>query len=210
MPMIPFRSSALGMGIVLLALGGCVQAPTKAPPVRFVDTGVGDTPAMASHHAKVDYTIEDDLLEPGETPIGRVEFIQPKADPANAPPVYPAHLQAKRLPPTTISVRLSIETDGAVFGVEPLEAMTTADQRALIEAVRDACWSWRYSPMIRLELDRGETFTVDRDGSSLKYDGHPTPLPFHLDYAFKFSRQDGRAGVEVQQLGPPSEAPGES
>jgi hypothetical protein len=195
---------------LLLSLGGCVQAPTKAPPFRFVDTGVGDTPAMKSHRAKVDYTIEDEPLEPGETAIGRVEFIEPKADPANAPPVYPARLQAKRLPPTTISVRLSIEADGAVFGVEPLGTMTTTDQRALIEAVRDACWSWKYSPMIRLELDRGETFTVDRDGSSLKYEGHPTPLPFHLDYAFKFSLQDGHAAVEMQQLGPPSQAPGES
>ena len=50
---------------------------------------------MASRRPTVDVKIDDEPLEPDEPSIRRVEFIEPKADPANAPPVYPARLQAK-------------------------------------------------------------------------------------------------------------------
>jgi hypothetical protein len=190
-------------------LVGCVAPSSRqAQPVRFVDTGVQTTPAATSRHGVVSARADDPAGadRPAHVDPPRLEFIQPKADPGNAVPQYPSRLLTRHVPPTVVKVRLRIESDGAVFKVDPLEPPATADQRAFVEAVRDACWSWKYSPLIRLDLNRGETVRVDDKGSSTAFKGHPMALPFHIDYAFTFSRRDGRPGVETEQIASASDA----
>ncbi|MEP7042144.1 MAG: hypothetical protein ABI843_03725 [Dokdonella sp.] len=191
----------------LLALTGCVVPSSRQEaPVRFVDTGV-QTAAAAPSRRAADSTRSTALAEaPAQVDPPRLEFIQPKPDPGNGLPIYPASLLARHVPPTVVKVRLRIETDGAVFKVDPLEQPVTADQRAFIDAVRDACWSWKYSPLIRIDLSRGSTYQIATDGSSTEFKGHPTALPFHVDYAFTFSRRDGRPGVETEMIASASDA----
>jgi len=196
-------------GALFALLVGCVSPESKGPPpIRFVDTGVQTTRAASSRHAADGARAEDPAPaeDPAHVDPPRVEFIQPKPDPANALPAYPPSLLARHVPPTVVKVRLRIETDGAVFKVDPLDPPKTADQRVFVEAVRDACWSWKYSPLIRLDLNRGETVRVDSKGSSTEFKGHPTALPFHVDYAFTFSRRDGRPGVESEQIASATDA----
>ncbi|HEY0231848.1 MAG TPA: hypothetical protein VGC55_11400 [Dokdonella sp.] len=190
-------------GALFALLAGCVVPPPRqGPATRFVDTGVKAAPAAASHRAAAPAQVE----EPAEAEPPRMEFIQPKPDPGNALPVYPPSLLARHVSSTVVKVRLRIEADGAVFKVDPLEQPATADQRAFIDAVRDACWSWKYSPLIRMDLNRGLTYQVAADGSSTEFKGHPTPLPFHVDYTFTFSRRDGRPGVEAAMIASASDA----
>ena len=191
----------------LFVLAGCVMPTSRqAAPVRFVDTGVQTTSA-ARRAADSTRSIDPALADaPAHAEPPRLEYIQPKPDPGNALPVYPASLLKRQVPSTVVKVRLRIESDGAVFKVDPLEQPATADQRAFVEAVRDACWSWKYSPLIRMDLNRGETVRVDSRGSSTEFKGHPTALPFHIDYAFTFSRRDGRPGVETEMIASASDA----
>lgn len=183
-------------GSLFVLLAGCAPPPSRPTPIRFVDTGVQTATAQVPRHAEGSAHVDPP----------RAEFIQPQPDPSNSSPAYPSSLLVRRLPPTLVKVRLRIETDGAVFKIDPLEPPRTADQRAFFEAVRDACWSWKYSPLIRLDLDRGSTFVVEKDGSSTEYKGHPTALPFHIDYAFMFNQRDGRPGVETEQIASASDA----
>jgi len=193
----------------LFVLAGCVTPTSRqAAPVRFVDTGVQTTSAAGSRRAADATRSLDPVLAeaPAHIEPPRLEYIQPKPDPGNAPPVYPSSLLTRHVPSTLVKVRLRIESDGAVFKVDPLEPPATAVQRAFVEAVRDACWSWKYSPLIRMDLNRGETVRVDGNGSSTEFRGHPTALPFHVDYAFTFSSRDGRPGVETEMIASASDA----
>lgn len=128
--------------------------------------------------------------------LTNVEYIQTLAYPENVAPVYPVALLARRLPPMTVTVRLVVGANGTVAGVELLDETTTSERDHLFEAVREACLLWKFSPLIRLDLDAGPTVVTD-DGGTTTYKGRPTPLPFHLDYAFSFSQHDGRPQIEA-------------
>lgn len=125
-----------------------------------------------------------------------VEYIQALAYPENVAPVYPAELLARRLLPMTVTVRLVVGANGAVAGVESLDATTTSERYRLFEVVREACLLWKFSPLIRLDLDAGPTVVTEDDGTTT-YKGRPTALPFHLDYVFNFSQHDGRPQIEA-------------
>jgi outer membrane biosynthesis protein TonB len=125
-----------------------------------------------------------------------VEYIQALAYPENTMPVYPGDILARRLPSTAVTVRLNVDANGTVTGVEPLDATKTSGQIGLFAAVREACLRWKFSPLIRLDLDAGPTTVVEGEGTTT-YKGRPTALPFHLDYVFNFSQHDGRPRVEA-------------
>ncbi|MET0225338.1 MAG: hypothetical protein ABW187_02745 [Dokdonella sp.] len=195
------------VGTVLLPalLAACAVSRTGPTPTRFVDTGVQNAPALAKRQDNEPVRTFDPA-QPIQVEPPRIEFIQPKPDPGNGLPAYPSSLLARPVPPTVVKVRLRVESDGAVFKVDPLDPSATADQRAFIEAVRDACWSWKYSPLIRMDLNRGETVRIEGNGLSTEFKGHPTALPFHVDYAFTFSRRDGRPSVETEMIASASDA----
>ncbi len=134
--------------------------------------------------------------------LTNIEYIQALAYPENVPPAYPAELLARRLLPITITVRLVVGADGVVAGVESLGATTTSERDHLFEAVREACLLWKFSPLIRLDLDAGPT-VVTGDSGTTTYKGRPIALPFHLDYEFNFSQHDGRPQIETSAGNPP-------
>ncbi len=127
---------------------------------------------------------------------GHVDYIQPLAYPENVSPAYPPDLLARRLPPIIVTVRLIVDTNGAVTEVRPLDAIEAPEQDRFFGAISAACRQWKFSALIRLDLDAGPT-TVIEDGESVVYSGQPKALPFHRDYAFGFSQRDGKPQVDT-------------
>lgn len=174
--------TGLSCWIVLPILAACSSVPpAPTPPATQGDVKAQELAVPASQRYEHS---------------ANVEYIQALAYPENVMPAYPAELLARRLPPTTVTVRLVVGPDGTVAGVESLDPTTTPERDRLFEVVREACLRWKFSPLVRLDLDAGPT-TVVEDGGATTYKGRPTALPFHLDYAFNFSQHDGRPQVDV-------------
>lgn len=167
---------------LLLAMGACTPAATKplAPaPQTNVEAHELDVPNSERYE---------------DSP--NTEYVQALAYPENKMPGYPADLLARRLTPAVISVRLLIDATGRVSSVQAIDAGMTPEHAEFYAAAREASLGWKFSPLIRLDLRTGPVTVVDGD-ASVTYKGLPTPLPFHLDYAFHFSQHDGQPHVEV-------------
>jgi hypothetical protein len=109
-------------------------------------------------------------------------------------PEYPPILLPSRLPPTVISVRLIVNAEGLVTDVQSLDADTSAGFAVFLASVREACRRWKYTPMMQGILD-----SERQPDGSIVLSGNATekPLPFHLDYAFRFSQDDGQPAVNA-------------
>ncbi|MEP7042378.1 MAG: hypothetical protein ABI843_04915 [Dokdonella sp.] len=170
----------VGSTLLCCGLAGCVPSPTRAPPQARGAVQTKELPAPGSeryeHAANIDY-------------IAALPY------PENAVPAYPPGLLALGLPPIAVAVRLSIDVEGKVVDVSSIDPLSTQEQERFLAVVRQTCLRWGFSPLIQLDLDAGPT-TVVEDGATVTYKGRPTPLPFHLDYQFVFSQQDGLPLVE--------------
>ncbi|MDO4708652.1 MAG: hypothetical protein Q4B94_02340 [Pseudomonadota bacterium] len=113
---------------------------------------------------------------PGDAryPIAGVRFEPLIADAENTSPRYPGHLLAARLPPVSVTVRVIVDTEGAVSHVLP-EMGEEAVPQAFIDAVVEAVGRWRFSPLIRWQ------------------DGKAEALPWSEKMTFEFRQINGRA-----------------
>ncbi|PJK15213.1 hypothetical protein CO613_02305 [Lysobacteraceae bacterium NML07-0707] len=107
-------------------------------------------------------------------PIAGVHFEPLIADAENTSPKYPEHLLAARLPPLSVTVRVIVDTEGAVSHVLP-EMEDKAVPQAFVDAVVEAVGRWRFSPLIRWQ------------------DGKAEALPWSEKMTFEFRQINGRA-----------------
>jgi len=120
-----------------------------------------------------------------------VKYVQALGYPENVMPDYPRDLLALRLPETVVHARVVVDANGHVVDVVALDdEVARAEQARFFDAIRNACLGWRYSPLLRLDLSTGPV-TVQEDQAMVTYEGRPMALPFHLDYAFRFTQRDG-------------------
>lgn len=167
---------------ISLALVACAAAPTKpVSPAPQSDVQASELPVPNSERYE-------------QSP--NIEYIRALSYPENPMPVYPADLLARRLKSAAIAVRPRIDATGVVSDVEAFDVNMTPGQKEFYSAVREVCRSWKFSPLIRVDRS-SEPITVVEGDASVTYKGRPTPLPFHLDYAFHFSQHDGQPQVEV-------------
>jgi len=172
-----------GFVVVLLcaAAAACASAPSR-PPVAAASRGV---------HGSVD--VQDMGADDTQryAASATVKYVQALGYPENAMPDYPRDLLALRLPETRVRARVIVDADGHVAEVVALDgAGAGAEHARFFDAIRKACLGWRYSPLLRLDLSTGP-FTVREEQATVTYEGRPTALPFHLDYAFRFTQRDG-------------------
>jgi hypothetical protein len=179
-------TSRIGTSAIACLLCAALTACASAPP----------RPTTSKPQGSVDVRELKAVESERYDHAGHVDDIQPLAYPENVAPAYPADLLARRSPPTAVAVRLIVDTNGAVTEVQPLDAMETPGQKLFFGAISSTCRQWKFSRLIRLDLDAGPT-TVVEDGASVLYSGRPKALPFHRDYAFGFSQQDGKPHVDT-------------
>ena len=171
------------LAIVLLctAAAACTQAPSRP------------SAAAASRNVRGSVDVQD--MEADDTQryaaSATVKYVQALGYPENVMPDYPRDLLALRLPEVVVHVRVVVDANGHVVDVVTLDGeVAGAEQARFFDAVRQACLGWRYSPLLRLDLSSGPV-TVQDEQATVTYEGRPTALPFHLDYAFRFTQRDG-------------------
>jgi hypothetical protein len=163
-----------------LALVSCASGPDKtvaSQPAGTVQARIVDTPSSSRY-------VETD----------NVVYLPPVPASDNPMPEYPPALLPSRLPPMVISVRLIVNAEGVVTDVQSLDADTSAASAVFLASVREACRRWKFTPMMQGILDSER----QADGSIVLV-GNATekPLPFHLDYAFRFTQPDGQPVVNT-------------
>lgn len=171
----------------------CTQAPSR-PPAAATSRGV---------HGSVD--VQDMGADDAQryAASASIKYVQALGYPENAMPDYPRDLLALRLPEAVVHARVVVDANGHVVEVAALDGETaSAVQARFFAEVRKACLGWRYSPLLRLDLSSGPV-TVQEEQATVTYEGRPTALPFHLDYAFRFTQRDGVPEVGADDT-PPS------
>ena len=124
-----------------------------------------------------------------------VTYLRPVPAADNPAPAYPAALLPLRLPPTTVSARLIVDETGAVGEVQPLDANDAPARGAFFASVHDACRQWKFTPLIQGIVD----VEKQADGSIAILEAREQALPFHLDYAFRFSQHHGQPAVSADK-----------
>lgn len=176
------------LAAVVLLSAGCASTPRSLPvdvePARSGAVGareisdtVSSTPRMA--------------LSPGET------FFMPRANAGNALPVYPHDLLARRLPPQSLCLRISLDEQGVVLATAPIEqppecpAGAAQEPQFLAAAVR-AARGWQFDPGVRCEY-RDTAARISGDCSG----GRETAQAVSLAYRFVFEQHEGRGSVRL-------------
>lgn len=127
-----------------------------------------------------------------------VTYLPPVPATDNPAPAYPPELLSLRLPPTTVSVRIVVDESGVVTRVDPIDVAGTPAESAFLASIEDACRRWKFSPLIQGILD----VEKQADGSIAILEAREKPLPFHLDYAFLFTQNDGQPTVSADKGDP--------
>jgi hypothetical protein len=160
--------------LVALACTGC--AHERVVSTR-VDTREIDTPGAARYEM-----------------AANKKYIPPAFMSEPADPVYPPELLPQRLPPRAIAARVVVDESGSVTAVTPIEPLANEADERFFAAIVAACESWRYAPYTEVADTPIET---PNDDGTVTTEYPSRALPFHLDYAFTFSQQDGRATVSA-------------
>lgn len=131
-----------------------------------------------------------------------VETIQPIGLPENPIPRYPTNLLTLRLAPMKVPVRLVVNEFGVVTAVESLGTPPAAYANGFFGSVREACLTWKFSPLIQVTPGPDHTIDVENVGnrtSRTEYNGIAKKLPFHVDYVFTFTQTAGIPRVETEK-----------
>lgn len=187
------RTAVVASPLVCMALAACAPVPPKhsANDARSGVSGRVEAQGLAVPAAQR-YSAE-----------GNVKYVQALGYPENAMPEYPPQILALHLPETIVRVRLVVDAAGNVTGVAALDDAVGVGKESFLALIRKTCFGWKYSPLLRLDLASGPT-TVEEDGATVTYEGRPTALPFHLDYAFRFTQHDGKPDVGADETKPTS------
>lgn len=180
------RRSAAGcaaaVGLLLpLLLVGCASGPGK--------------PRTSRPEGEVQARVVEAQPSERYEEADNVSYLRPMPAPDNPAPVYPPAWLPLRLPPAIVSVRLIVDETGAVSDVQWLDANGAPAQEAFYASVRAACRQWKFTPLIQgiLEVEK------QSDGSIAILEAREKALPFHLDYAFRFSQYDGQPAVSADK-----------
>lgn len=174
------------LGSLAVVLLGAAAASCTWAPSRPSNTAV-------SRNVRGSVDVQDMGAEDAQryATSANVKYVQALGYPENAMPDYPSDLLARRLPEVVMHARVVVDANGHVVDVIALDGEVVGGEQArFLDAIRKVCLGWRYSPLLRLDLSTGPV-TVQDDQARVTYEGRPTALPFHLDYAFRFMQRDG-------------------
>ena len=177
----------LALPMLLLALAGCSTTPvadTSTAPPRKGEVGVEDLTATLAPSARI--TLADNE-----------NFLPPLPEPGNPSPAYPSELLARRLPPQTVCLRVSISEDGAVTSSAPLVqppdcAEPDSAAQPFLAVAQSTVAGWRYDPAVRCVFEHGP-----KPDYPTCVDARETPQAVSLTYRFVFEQQDGRGSVRM-------------
>lgn len=128
-----------------------------------------------------------------------VEFISPRAQPGNAPPVYPPRLVAARYGDATIAVRIVVSTSGSVSSIDDSPLMNSRAgpmEEEFRDAVEAAVSSWRFHPGKLRRVEKGEDYDLDGAPDFTRVLSSEN-IPVYLDIRFDFSIVEGRGAVST-------------
>lgn len=116
-----------------------------------------------------------------------VKYVLPVAAESNVAPAYPSDVGTKRASSNVaVKVRLSVDANGHVMTVYPLDGSDQGDKRPYFESVVAACTKWTFAPLQARKtsvIPDGEVFGEPK----IKVVTETKTLPFSLDYVFSFS-----------------------
>lgn len=168
------RLRSYALPALILALQGCrTGAPTPT------------TSLPADHSGAVSYAIVP-TGPSGAYKLKRSEHAFGAQPIVNGPPVYPASLIGKQLPPVSIHAKAVIDDQGHVTELRDTDAVPTPEHAMFFAACREAVSHWQFSPM---------TVVDEFDDGKGNISQARTNTPFSLDYAFRFELVDGRPKV---------------
>ncbi|HET7269376.1 MAG TPA: energy transducer TonB [Oleiagrimonas sp.] len=102
-------------------------------------------------------------------------------------PVYPPSLVHAGAEPVTVIVRVAIDREGNVTGIQPvIMDKSGVDHARFVAAVRNAVSQWRFYPY------RVQTHEPDGVVSQ-------APMPVTLRYAFEFTVDHGKPAVQSRR-----------
>ncbi|MCX7562725.1 hypothetical protein OS176_04065 [Xanthomonadaceae bacterium XH05] len=126
-------------------------------------------------------------------------FQSPLPAPDNGLPDYPPDLLARRLPPQSVCVRISIDEFGIVTDGEPVDQGPDCNlgmdvESAFYAAAVAAVSEWRFEPAFRCIYPEGNIpeLGCGSDGT------REVPQPVSLIYRFVFEQIDGQARVGIE------------
>ena len=159
------------------------------------------TPVDDSRNGQVGFSEVNSAVVPAtRLSLAENESFQPPLPAAgNAPPGYPEAQLARRLPPQTVCVRLSIDEQGDVFDAAPVDegpdcASGMDVESAFFDAAAHATMQWRFEPAFRCVFPEGST-----PGMGCGFAGtQEIPQPVSLVYRFVFEQVDGRGRVSIE------------
>lgn len=172
--------------ILLLAIAACAGTVEETPPAAVRNGEVGVEELTATHAASERIALADNE-----------NFLPPLPEPGNRPPLYPAALLARRLPPQVVCLRVSVSEEGAVTSSAPfVQAPECAEvavvAQPLVDAAQTAIAAWRYDPAVRCVFEHGP-----RPDYPTCVDARETPQAVSLTYRFVFEQQNGHGSVRM-------------
>lgn len=143
------------------------------------------------------------VIAPDSNPsslIPQVDYIPANPAPENRSPTYPECLVALGLPPQAVVVRILVDEQGQVTGVQPSAVPSDVEEayRAdFVAAITEAVLAWQFTPAMR------RTYV---DSTDLDSNGRPLykvlkgvrPAPTDFDIRFVFEIRLGKAVVTKQ------------
>ena len=132
--------------------------------------------------------------EPSYAMAANEQWVAPSAFYENEAPVYPPDLLAANLPPIQVRVRVVVDEHGIVTDSVALEA--PPDYPQFFAAVQAVVGAWKYWPLVKVvPANDGTRTEIVFNGYVSTYEGQATALPFHQDYEFTFTQEDGKGTV---------------
>jgi outer membrane biosynthesis protein TonB len=168
-------ASRIWLAAMILGLAACASVPPSAP--------APPPPAgEVNYHAVENKDARHYQLTPAETTVS------PAIGPHNEPPIYPAALLARELPPVTVRATLIVDAHGRVTAVHFAEHDRDDPVRAAFErAVRRATRQWTFEPLLIQHWKP----TADGGAKVVRSE----PMPFSQAYDFRFALRNGKPVV---------------
>ena len=125
---------------------------------------------------------------------GDEQWVAPTPFAENEAPVYPPELLAANLPAMKVRVRVVVSEGGVVSDSSAIEV--PPDYPQFFAAVQAVVGAWKFWPLVKVIPTHDGTRTeIFFNGYASMYEGKATALPFHQDYEFTFTQQDGKGSV---------------
>ncbi|HEY5802569.1 MAG TPA: hypothetical protein VIT90_02590 [Lysobacter sp.] len=179
------KPQGLAALVAVLVTGCATGVPARNDdPSRSGQVGMRDISAVIAPTARMQLADNE-------------SFLMPLDDSANAAPVYPDSLLARRLPAQVVCMRVSVGRDGGVSSSAPLVQAPECPgpdevDAAFFGAASQAVAGWRFDPALRCVFPDART----KENTIASCGGfQEVPVPVSLTYRFVFEQKDGRGSV---------------